>query len=316
MIIKKKERICVGELVFGKAEIIVYEIKGKNKGPRVGIICMSHGTEYIGAKIIDKLYEELNPNEVSGSIIAIPITNPFATALKNNNTPAGLGEVYSSMSLNSQYPGDLRGDLTQQLAKKIFDLIKDVNYLIDIHSGTVIGEIYPQVRVKIDKDIKNEVIKASRKLAYSSGLDIIVETSSSDISRIPNRLLSTQAMIHGIPAVTLELFGGCVIKEHVDFGLSTVYNILKSINSLKGQSKKKKQRRYTKLTKLYSPGAGILDFKKELGLEIRKGEAYAVVKDLLTGKTYELIAPTNGILGFKVHFGIVNKGDYIGEFLS
>jgi len=313
---KTKEIINVGELVFGKAETIVYKITGSSKGPKVGLVGMTHGTEYIGAKIIDKLYMEINPDKLKGSIVAIPIANPFATAGKNNNTPSGFGEPFSSVSLNSQYPGNSEGNLSKQLAAIIFDNIKDVDYLIDIHSGTIIGKIYPQIRVKIDNEIKESVIKESRNLAQYSGLEIIVETPSSSISKDTKGILTTQAALHGIPAVTLELFGGEVTNREVEFGLNTVYNILKGVGNLDGKPNKVNQQTYTQLTKIYSPQAGIINFEKELGEQMKKGEVYARIKDLLSGGTSKLVASKNGILGFRVSFGILNKGDYIGEFLS
>jgi len=313
---KTKEIINVGELVFGKAETVVYKIIGNSKGPKVGLVGMTHGTEYIGAKIIDRLYEEIDPDKLKGSIVAIPIANPFATAGKNNNTPSGFGEPFSSISLNSQYPGNSEGNLSKQLAAIIFDNIKDVDYLIDIHSGTIIGKIYPQIRIKIDNEIKEDVIKKSRDLAQYSGLEIIVETPSSSISKDTKGILTTQAALYGIPAVTLELFGGDVTQEEVNFGLNTVYNVLKGINCLEGRLERINQNTYTKLTKIYSPQAGMIDFLKDLGKEIKKGEVYARVKDLISRKTSELVSPEDGILGFRVSFGVLNKGDYIGEFLS
>ena len=313
---KTKEIINVGELVFGKAETVVYKITGNSKSPRVGLVGMTHGTEYIGAKIIDKLYQEINPDKLKGSIVAIPMANPFATAGKNNNTPPGFGEPFSSVSLNSQYPGNSEGNLSKQLAAVIFKNIKDVDYLIDIHSGTIIGKIYPQIRIRIDNEIKEGVIKESRNLAQYSGLKIIVETPSSSISKDTKGILTTQAALYGIPAVTLELFGGYVTDKEVEFGLNTIYNILKGVGSLDGKLNEVNQQIYTQLTKIYSPQAGIINFEKELGEQIKKGEVYARIKDLLSGGTSKLVASKDGILGFRVSFGILNKGDYIGEFLS
>ena len=313
---KKKEILNVGELVFGKAEIIVYKINGNSKGPKIGLVGMTHGTEYIGAKVIDKLYQELNPNDLRGTIVAIPIANPFAAAGKNNNIPSGFGEPFSTVSLNSQYPGDSKGNLSKQLAARIFKIIENVDYLLDIHSGTIIGRIHPQARIRTDDEIETDIIKKSRRLAQYSGLETVVETKSSDISKDTKGILTTQASLYKIPAITLELFGGYVTNEEIEFGLHTIYNILKGVGSLKSEPKIKNQNTYTKLTKIYSPQAGIIDFEKELGEQMKKGEAYATIKNLLSGRSLEIVAPENGILGFRVSFGVLNKGDYVGEFLG
>jgi predicted deacylase len=313
---KKKQRINVGELVFGKAEIVVYRIEGGSKGPRVGLVGMAHGTEYIGAKVIDRLYDQLNPDELKGSVVAIPIANPFATAGKNSYTPSGFGKPFSNVSLNSQYPGNIEGNLSEQLAAKIFGILEDVDYLVDIHSGTIVGRIHPQARIRTDNEIKGAVVEESRKLALNSGLETIVETESSAITKDTKGLLTTQASLHGIPAVTIELFGGHVTDKEVEFGLNAVCNILRGLGSLDGRSSKADQQTYTQLTKIYSPQAGIIDFEKELGEQMKGGEVYARIKDLLSGETSELVAPQDGILGFRLSFAVLNKGDYLGEFLG
>lgn len=314
-----KQRITmpVAELVFCDLDLLVYDIKGRNNGPKVSIVGMTHGTEYIGAKVIEALYEELDPEELNGSITAIPIANPLAAAAKTYGTPAGFGNPFLSVNMNRSYPGNADGNLTERLAAKVFSLASNADYLIDIHSGTIYWMNYPSARIRTDEGIDGEVIEKARNLAKFSGLDARVETKSSDIyDPSTGGILNTQAMLRGIPAVTFELFGGYVEKEHVDAGLRAVTNILKGVGSLKGEPDQGNQRVYTKITKINSPKAGMIEFVKQPGDIMKKGEVYARIKNLKTGEISDLTAPADGLLECRMNHGFVNEGDYVSGFLS
>lgn len=113
------------------AQLFIHELVGENDGPTVGISASIHGNENAGSQAILDLYRVLKETPINGRILLLPVANPRAFAVNHRFTPL------DELNLNREFPGDDRGNYTQQLAhaltKQYFDKI-EAN--IDLHSGT------------------------------------------------------------------------------------------------------------------------------------------------------------------------------------
>ena len=79
-----------GERRFGKllvgyqrdsAELNVWTtiVNGAHEGPTLYLGCLSHGPEIIGVEVIRQITRELiDPQQLRGAILAIPVQNPLA----------------------------------------------------------------------------------------------------------------------------------------------------------------------------------------------------------------------------------------------
>lgn len=77
-------------------------IHGKNPGPCLVICAVLKGTELNGMEIINRLIEEINPDKLSGTVIAIPVVNVYALT----HYPTVLA---SSHDLSMCFPGKEKG---------------------------------------------------------------------------------------------------------------------------------------------------------------------------------------------------------------
>src|SRR2546423_13642817 len=79
----------------------VIPISGERDGPRVAITAGIHGTEYVGIEAARRLGTGVEPHEVAGSIVVVPIA-----FFKASPTP----EIYTSgldnSNLNRCFPGN------------------------------------------------------------------------------------------------------------------------------------------------------------------------------------------------------------------
>ena len=55
--------------------IPVAVIRGPKPGPILALVAGAHGTEYASIIALEKLIQELNPAEISGTVIIVPLVN-------------------------------------------------------------------------------------------------------------------------------------------------------------------------------------------------------------------------------------------------
>jgi hypothetical protein len=76
----KKEKIPLKELIGGAQYFLYkYTITGSLPGPKVYIQASLHGGELQGNAVILSLIEELKQSELRGTVVLIPLSNPYAT---------------------------------------------------------------------------------------------------------------------------------------------------------------------------------------------------------------------------------------------
>jgi predicted deacylase len=50
-------------------------VRGPKPGPTFAVVAGAHGTEYASIVALEKLMQELNPAEISGTVIIVPLVN-------------------------------------------------------------------------------------------------------------------------------------------------------------------------------------------------------------------------------------------------
>src|SRR4030065_960438 len=117
---KKTFTVKVGEFADGTPiSLTLRAVTGVNDGPRVSILGLQHGDEYSGMEIINRLIEGLKVGDLSGSIVAIPVSNPLAFNAAERASPPPMG--YENLNMNRVWPGDSKGLLMERIAAQIWD---------------------------------------------------------------------------------------------------------------------------------------------------------------------------------------------------
>lgn len=114
---------------YGWIPIPIASIKNGD-GPTILIMAGNHGDEYEGQIIVSRLMRELQPEQVRGQLILLPMANYPAAAAGNRVSPLDEG------NLNRSFPGDPGGTPTQIIADYIENtLMQGCKYVLDLHSG-------------------------------------------------------------------------------------------------------------------------------------------------------------------------------------
>lgn len=113
------------------AVLFMTELVGETDGPTIGISGSIHGNENAGSQAIVDLYRILKDMPLKGRILFLPVANPRAFAVNHRFTPI------DELNLNREFPGNPKGNYTQQLARAIStEFLGKIDIHLDLHSGT------------------------------------------------------------------------------------------------------------------------------------------------------------------------------------
>jgi uncharacterized protein len=142
-------------------------IHGQAPGPTVWLSGTIHGDELNGVGIIRALIEQIDPDALAGTVIAVPIVNVFGVVQGSRYLP-------DRRDLNRSFPGSRRGSLASRLAHLFFDtVVRRCQFGIDFHTGSNGRSNLPHIRCDInDAD--------TRRLAEAFGCPVILHAGLRD----------------------------------------------------------------------------------------------------------------------------------------
>lgn len=166
--------------------IPVMVARGAIDGPVFGITAAVHGNEVNGIPIIQRLFAELDPTTLRGTVVGVPIVSAYA--FRNANRT-----FFEGFDLNRIMPGKPDGNVGEVYANRILArLVQYFDYLVDVHTASFgrANSLY------VRSDLRNE---RSRKMAFLQSPEIIVHNEARDGT------LRDAAMELGIAAITVEV---------------------------------------------------------------------------------------------------------------
>ena len=275
--------------------------KGNTPGPLMGLTAAIHGNELNGIPVIQRLLKEVNPLNLNGTIVGVPVLNVPSFLRKKRRFLDGV-------DLNHIMPGKEDGTVSQVYAWRVVDkLVKHFDYLVDLHTASN-GRINSYY---IRADMSDEVV---RKMARLKNAQIIIHNPPSD-----GTLRGTADEL-GIPAITLEvgnpnLFQKGMIRD----SLTGIHNLLGYLNMTDSEVEEVSDT--TVICKksywLYSDVGGLLTVHPNVTDIIEKGQTIATVRNIFgdTIKTYKTpergivigksVSPVNQTGGRILHLGII-----------
>ena len=193
--------------------IAVHEIRGAHSGPTVGITASIHGDELAPVEALRRFLEMLDPADISGRLLIVPVVNPLAFQAQTRHTPQDM------QNLNRVFPGDPDGWLTEQLAAALVrEVIPELDFLLDLHAG---GALPTVDYAYVDNDEALSAALGTKVLYRGPGYP---------------GTLSAVAVERGIRCVVTELGGGLVRDEHyIQLTVSGITNALRHVDVLAGE---------------------------------------------------------------------------------
>jgi len=177
-------------------------------GQVLGLTSAIHGNELNGIPVIHRLFQELDVDELGGTLVAIPVLNPpgFLRHLR---------EFSDGQDLNRAFPGKPDGAPSMAFVNSILQkIVARVDYLIDMHTASFgrVNSFY--VRANMRDPV-------TRQMALLQNPQFIVHNSS------PAGSLRGMASSNGVPAITVEIGNPQAFhKSFIRMTLEGIENIL------------------------------------------------------------------------------------------
>lgn len=134
---KKNVKIAVP----GGEDLDLIVICGKRPGKTMVITAGVHGCEYVGIEALKRLSETMDPSEVQGNVIMIPLLNISGFFEGRKQVVPEDGK-----NLNRVFPGKKDGTISSRVAYIIEKNIHPyADFLIDLHSGDCNESLQPLV---------------------------------------------------------------------------------------------------------------------------------------------------------------------------
>lgn len=128
--------------------------RAKKPGPVVLFTAGIHGDEVNGVEIVRQIIAKGINKPKRGTIICIPVINVFGFINLSREFPDG-------RDLNRVFPGVLNGSLASRVAYKLVnEVIPDVDYIMDFHTGGAGRFNAPQIRIDKSLPELDELAKA------------------------------------------------------------------------------------------------------------------------------------------------------------
>lgn len=212
-------------------EIPVMVERSKLDGPTLLILGGIHGDEINGIEIVRRLIFDKHAKPHRGTIICIPIVNVMAFLNLERKFADG-------RDLNRSFPGNKNGSLAAQVANKISEeIIPQVEYVVDLHTGGEHKFNFPQIRY--DSEHSENFVLARKFNAPFTFLQNKAPTGS--IRKVLN---SRQ-----IPVIVFE--GGKsreIDEDVVKIGVKGVLNVMDHLGIRQRTKETKEHEKETKTT--------------------------------------------------------------------
>ncbi|MFH0830940.1 MAG: succinylglutamate desuccinylase/aspartoacylase family protein [Parcubacteria group bacterium] len=231
----------------------------------------AHGDESNGPELVNRVCQALDPAQMHGMLMVLPVMNPWGFAERMRMVP------YDQRDLNRCYPGHSDGSFTLKVAHTILNsVVRLCDFVIDVHDAGTRIVLVPHARVHIKPPDDPSVT-----LGMAFGSDVVLLRQAE-----PGMLAGEARKQFGTNVVSLEIGGALQVSESIqERATAGVLNILKSQGLVEGQlvlppHQHLLKSRHTCLAEL----SGIQTTYVQLGQVVAKGEPLYRILDPLTGK--------------------------------
>src|SRR5690349_1111769 len=272
--------------------IPVVVVHGEKPGPVLALVAGSHGTEYTSIIALEKLIAMLNPAEISGTVIVVPLINiqSFEQKVPHVNP-------VDKKSMNRFYPGKIDGTQTERASYLITrEVVEKCDHLIDLHGGDLDESLRPYSYWTKTGNEKQDQI--SRDMVLAFGLDTIIISADRPKDPQASRYLENTASTRGKPSITAEAgYAGTVETDDLNALVNGCLSVMRYLKMLPGAAIPVEHPVWIeKVVTLASEQTGMFYPQVKRGTYVQQGMRVGYVTDYFGKTIFEARAPVSGIV--------------------
>ncbi|MHA1768730.1 MAG: succinylglutamate desuccinylase/aspartoacylase family protein [Candidatus Thorarchaeota archaeon] len=259
--------------------------------PNIFIIAAMNGgsaTDVYTAYLVMKHLEGLN--RIDGAVTVLPVANPLAFRLGVKVSPL------DSQDLDSVFPGDEHGTVTERTAREIWRRAQQADYIIHLRTGK-------QNCVSHLVSMHREYIHV-RNMTSQIGLPIAVQSSGQ------RGAIETEAALEGIPVVSIEMRGDL---DQVDSQAAVevreaILNFMRIKDMIEGEKIETSVRLLGRMQHVNVREEGFFTPRVNLGDRVYRDDVIGTVQE-----KREVTSPYDGTLVSLSRMNYVFEGDLVAR---
>jgi len=282
---------------------------GARPGPVLALVAGAHGTEYTSIIALEKLIGMLNPAEISGTVIIVPLINipSFEQKVPHVNP-------VDRKSMNRWYPGKMDGTQTDRASFLITrQVVEQCDHLIDLHGGDLDESLRPySYWTKTGSEKQDQI---SREMVLAFGLDHIIISTDRPKDPQASRYLENTATTRGKPSITAEVgYAGTVEADDLNALVNGCMNVMRYLKMLPGTPSAIEHPVWIeKVVTLASDQTGMFYPAVKRGTYVEQGMKIGYVTDYLGKVIFEARAPVAGVVLYVCAVPSMTKGATIAN---
>lgn len=288
------------ELVELGLHLPITVVNGKKEGSCILITAGIHGGEYTSIQALQRLSEVLNPHEVIGKVVILPVVN-----MSSFYERSAFVTPEDKKNLNRCFPGDREGSYSEVLAYHLTNnFIAKCDFYIDCHGGDIPEKLLPHLYYS--------------KL-YTNNQEMSMVTKMANLVNVPVKIVSSAtggsyqaAMEMNIPSILLERgCSGLVEEDDVLLYQNDLVNILRGLGILSGVAIKHKPKLVEKVDYIYASYDACWNPKLKVGQYVKAGDLMGVFYNCLGESIEEVRATKSGMVLYYNFSYAINNQDLI-----
>jgi uncharacterized protein len=298
--------------VDAATNIPVIIINGEKRGPVLALVSGAHGTEYTSIIAIEKLINQLDPSQIAGTVVLVPLVNiqSFEQKVPHVNP-------VDNKSMNRFYPGKADGTQTERASFLITkQVVERCDFLIDYHGGDLDESLRPYAYwAPTGKETQDHI---SKEMVLAFGLDHIIIWRDRPTDLSATRYLDNTSTARGKPSTVVEAgYAGTVEADDVDLLVDGTFNTMRALKMLPGNPRLIENPVWLdRVVDVLSDGPGIWYPLVKRGTYVQEGMKIGFVTDYFGKLIFEARAPVSGVI---LHINAVpslKKGDNIADIAA
>jgi predicted deacylase len=303
---KVKGYVTVDESASGTVvRVPVILINGAKEGPTFLVTSGIHGDDLNTIPMVWRITQTIDPDELRGQFIGVPVCNPLAFEAGSHLTPAD--------NKTPSFPGNVVGTISERIGYQLHQkLVLKADYLMDMHGGSPRSTL--AVLVLVDELAPPEILEKTKAMAEAFNPDMIVLSKPKGGG--PPRGMFQVASRNGCPGLLVGMGKSGFVEEDTIRGTRGVLNVLRHLDMLDGEPEIVATSRYA-ASEVYhrTPFGGGFFPAVVAGEEVQEGQSLGQVYDVFGDLVGEVNAEVRGLVLAIRLYPVISAGDQIASIV-
>lgn len=277
----------------GWMEIPVVALHGASTGPTVWLSAAIHGDEVCGVETIRRILAGLDPTQMCGTVLAVPVVNAPGFAVGDRYMP-------DRRDLNRSFPGSRRGSLASQFAHTFMtEIVQLCDVGIDLHTGSDHRRNVPQIRADLEDPYTRELAKV-----FGAPFSLHARLRDGSLREAACRTGATVLLFEGGEAWRFS-------RDAIEVAERGITRVLAHVGVTPLAATEPAPEPYVlhKATWVRTPQSGVARLDVELGEFVEPRQALGVVADAIGNRERVIRARTAGVVIGRNESPVVHRGD-------